>query len=333
MSHYQHLNIEERESILVGIHAGKSIRQMGRELGRSASSISREIRRNYKQKDQYSAVHAHKKYLKRRKQCRRRKLLLEESLREVIQRLFLEHQWSPEQIANRLKREANPLQISYATIYRGIYGGLLDEPDKPHRQRGVVMKLRHKGKRRKQSKVLDKRGGSYTLRPLIDERPQVAMERGEIGHWEADTVNGKLCTGSVLTIVDRKSRFLLAAKLERCAAEELAGAMTTLLENISCDACKTITCDRGQEFRRFGEVREAVGINFFFSHPSSPWERPTNENTNGLLREYMPKRTDFSQFTDAHVQAFTLKLNLRPRKCLGWLSPFEVFFNTLLHLT
>lgn len=332
MSHYHHLSIEERESILVGIHSGKSLRQIGRELGRAASSISREIRRHYKRKGQYSAANAQKKYRINRKNSRKPRLLEREELRHEVQALFLEHQWSPEQIANRLKQEKNPLQISYATIYRGIYAGMLDDPVKPSWQRGVMMKLRHKGNRKRRKKKTD-HGARFTFAPSINERPEAAALRSEPGHWEADTVNGTLGTGSVLTLVDRRTRYLLAAKLKSNSVIEVADKMIALLSTLDPKARKTITCDRGQEFRQFGYVREIVGIDFFFAHPHSPWERPTNENTNGLLREYLPKRTSFELFSDEDVQCFSTALNLRPRKCLNWRTPFEVFFELVLHLT
>lgn len=332
MSHYHHLSIEERESILAGIHSGKSIRQISRELGRAASSISREIRRHYKRKWQYSAVNAHKKYERNRERCHKARLLENDELRCKVQTLFLEHQWSPEQIANRLKHENNPLQISYATIYRGIYAGMLDAPDKRSRQRGVLLKLRHKGNRKRRKKKTDHRA-RFTFTPSIDQRPEEAALRSEPGHWEADTVNGMLHTGSVLTLVDRRSRYLLAAKLDTNSVIEVADKMIDLLSTLKDYDRKSVTCDRGQEFRQFNYVAEKVGINFYFSHPHSPWERPTNENTNGLLREYMPKRTSFLLFSNDDVLRFSSALNFRPRKCLGWATPAEVFFDLVLHLT
>lgn len=327
---YQHLTIEERESIHAGIHEKKSIREISRELGRSASTISREIKR-YVYKSQYSPSGAQKRYAKNRKHCRQPRKLETPLLREKVRELFLGRQWSPEEIAERLTLEESPFQISYATIYRGIYAGLLEDEDKSRYARGVIMKLRRNGNRRRRKSKSEHRGKHF-FTPSISQRPEKANDRSEIGHFEGDTVQGKRGTGAALTIVDRKSRFLIAAKLEKSNPTLVQEALRSIFEKYA-GVFKSITFDRGQEFRFSDEEREEMKVSLYFAHPYSSWERGTNENTNGLLREYMPKRTSFEQFTDEDVQNFVFKLNTRPRKCLGWKTPFEVFFDTPLHLT
>ncbi len=175
----------------------------------------------------------------------------------------------------------------------------------------------------------------YLTRPVsISERPDEANDRTALGHWEADTVAGTKGGSRLLTLTDRKSRFLLTAKVPNAAAEVVCGKMTELLSSLPVKKAKTVTLDRGREFAAHGDVSKALEhISFFFADPYSPWQRGTNENTNGLLRECIPKSTDISAIPDAVIQRFVDSLNRRPRKCLGWLSPYEIFFDSLLHLT
>jgi IS30 family transposase len=335
MSHYHHLSTEEREKILVLLTAGKSQGSIARELGRDKSTLSRELSRNKKPKEEYSAVVAQKKYLNRRKKCRRRKLLEKEAFKEKVRRLFLEEQWSPEQIAQRLRHEESEEQISYNTIYRGIYAGIFDTPEQRRSQgnRGAIRKLRHRGKTRHRKGSTETRG-KIVISHRIEERPQEAENRTEIGHWEADTVLGKLGGPCLVTMADRASRYLLAEKIEKRSSEPLKDKMITMLRRLPKERVKSITPDMGIEFAKHADVTEALGgVPFYFPAPHSPWQRGTNENTNGLLREYFPKSFDFSSCPDVQIALYIQKLNLRPRKCLLWLSPSEVFFKNVLHLT
>lgn len=335
MSHYHHLTIEEREKILVLLTAGKSQGSIARELGRDKSTLSRELARNKKTKEDYSAVGAQKKYQGRRKKCRRRKLLENTSLKEKVGRLFLQEQWSPEQIAERLRHEGNEEQISYNTIYRGIYAKLFHTPEQRRSpgNRGAIRKLRHRGKTRHRKDSVETRG-KIVISHRIEERPQEAENRTEIGHWEADTVLGKRGGPCLVTMADRASRYLLAEKIEKRSSEPLEEKMIAMLTNLPREHVKSVTPDMGIEFARHAEITKALdGVPFYFPDPHSPWQRGTNENTNGLLREYFPKSFDFSSCSDLQIALSVRKLNLRPRKCLLWLSPFEVFFDKVLHLT
>ncbi len=332
MSHYKHLTTQEREIILVKRVKGESIRIISNELKRSASTISRELKRNHNKRKRYSPEKATQDYHHRRLKCRRRKLLEDEIIRDKVQTLFLQQQWSPEQISQRLKHEDNPISISYTTIYRGIYSGLLEEKKLTASQRGVARKLRHRGKTRHKKGVVETRG-KIVISNTIDVRPPEAAERKVIGHWELDTVLGTKSTGCVITLVDRCSRYFLVGKALWKSSQLVADRMCEMLNELPTNRLKTITSDRGKEFSKHSLVTDALNVPFYFADPHSPWQRPTNENTNGLLREYMPKKTDFTLFSESDVQEFAKKLNTRPRKCLGWKTPEEVFFKTVLHLT
>lgn len=267
------------------------------------------------------------------KSSRRKKLLDNHERLALIKQLFLEQQWSPEEIANRLKLEANPLQVSYATIYRGIYAGMLDERKLSHGNRGVIRKLRHHGKTRHTKGHRETRG-KIVISNKITDRPKEANDREVIGHWEADTVAGKTGSACLVTIVDRNSRYLLAGTVVKKNAALVADKMIELLSTIPADRRRSITPDRGTEFAKHSLVTKALdGIQFYFPEPHAPWQRGTNENTNGLLREYLPKSFDMACCSDEQIASFVAKLNFRPRKCLGWKSPFEIFFDKSLHLT
>ena len=168
----------------------------------------------------------------------------------------------------------------------------------------------------------------------IEERPQQANDRSVLGHWEADTVAGKTGSSCMITLTDRKSRFLLLKKIQKKNSLLVRDGIVELLQQLPSDRVASITPDRGKEFSRHFEISKALnGLQFYFPNPHSPWQRGTNENTNGLIREYCPKSVDLETFHDSYFSAFTAKLNHRPRKCLDWKSPYEVFFGLVLHLT
>ena len=334
MSHYRHLTTEERESILRMLGEGKKIREMARELGRAPSTISRELGRNCKKRGNYSPSKADKAYRKRRKRSGRQRIFrVNSKAKETVRHLFLDLHWSPEQIANRLRIEENPIQVSYMTIYRGIYSHDLETEPLSKGQRGMARKLRHRGKTRHKKGEEDRRGKIQISHP-IDERPEEANNRKELGHWEGDTVAGKTGGSCLITLADRKSRFLLGKKVSRKAAQEVEDGMVAMLLKLPPDKRRSVTPDRGKEFATHASITNRTGgTPFYFPKPHAPWERGTNENTNGLLREFSPKGVDMDSFSDADFDAFIDLLNHRPRKCLDWLSPFEIFFHTSLHLT
>jgi len=337
MSHYQHLTTEERESIWELRFEGNGPREIGRRIGRSASTISRELDRNSYQHNGgpkiYRPSTADKKYAARRKRCRRRKLFEDEELQKEVERLIAEQDWSPEQVDKRLKLEGNRYQVSYTTIYRWLNDGRRIWRPEARRFHRIVLHLRCGGKRKHKKGEVERRGHRVIFHTL-SERPDAANKRKEIGHWEADTVQGKINSGCVVTMVDRKSRFLLGGKAQRKFADDVTHSMVRMLLPIPPECVKSITPDRGTEFAAHAVVTELVHqVPFYFPHPHSPWERPTVENTNGLFRQYVPARSDLSRLTDSDVQTYVHLLNTRPRKCLGWRTPTEVFFDTVLHFT
>ena len=250
----------------------------------------------------------------------------------MVKRLFLNEQWSPEEISARMRLEINQQALSYNTIYRAIYHEDFDEPNLSHGNKGAIRKLRHRGKTR-HTKNYRERRGKIPISNTIHERPSAANERLEIGHWEADTVAGKTGRACIVTLVDRRSRFSLLGKVEKKISKNVINCMINLLRNVGEDKCKTVTPDRGKEFSQHSRITlELNGTKVYFPDPHAPRQRGTNENTNGLLRESSPKGEDISGIFDSQIQEWANKLNTRPRKCLNWKTPYEVFFNESSHL-
>lgn len=325
MHPYSHLSLFEREHIMISKSQNKSISEIANDLGRNKSTISRELRRNSGTSG-YSASVAQECYSNRRiNSCPMCKISDSRIYAYVIDK-FHNHQWSPQQISERLNEEDASMHISTSTIYRCIYSGRLDRPEDRclcHR------KLRHRGKTRHTKNHQEKRGKIQISNELID-RPVEAEKRIRLGDWEADTVEGVKGKACLVTLVDMRSRFLRCCKVVRKSSVEVTEAMISLLRN---QPLHTITPDRGKEFANHKEVTAALnGVQFYFPPPHQPWRRGTNENTNGLLREYFPKGKDISEFTDEYIQAKVDELNQRPRKCLGYKTPFEVYYSKVLHL-
>ena len=328
MCHYKHLTLEEREKILFFSAKEYSVTEIAKELGRNKSTISRELKRN-REASQYLPSKAQQNYAKRRKACRPHKRLANPELLQLVREKFLEHQWSPEQIAGRLALEHHKTIISYVTIYRAIYSGMLDTGRRSHGSRGVIRKLRHRGKPR-HSKQYEEHRGKIKISHDISQRPAGAANRSRRGHWEGDTMAGVKGKACLVTLVDRKSRYLIGGKADAKKADAVNAVMIQALQN---EPLRSITPDRGKEFAKHAEVTAALDqVQFYFPLPHHPWERGTNENTNGLLREYFPKGKDLSDISDSYIQEKFDELNKRPRKCLGYRTPFEVYHSKLLHL-
>ena len=315
MSCYKHLTIKEREKLYELRILGFGIRKIARELERSPSTISRELKRN---PGKYSPSEAQEAYRERRKRCVRKHVLSDKELNRQVRFFLGRMYWSPEQISNRLRTEAKSF-VSTSTIYRALENGILRDTLRYY--------LRVKYKKHGKAK---KRGKSCFARS-ITERPAEANDRAP-GHWEGDTVVSAKGRQVIATVVDRNSRYLVTG----LAANKEAASINKII--ISClapvkDKVKSITFDQGTEFSQPDEIEEMLDTDVFFAHPHSPWERPTNENTNGLLRQFIPKHRNLNDLTKEDLSFFTSLLNLRPRKSLNWLTPYEVFFNSLLHFT
>ena len=313
---YCHLTISERACVYQFRHAGMSIREIARALNRNASTISRELKRNYcGSRYKYLPNIAQEKYEKRRLQCHR-KTQLDESIKEYIEKK-IQINWSPEQIASRI--EGRPMGFpSFATIYRWINQGLLIRGDKT--------KLRRKGKFTRPQETR----GRFTIGKTIRTRPKEVYKRTVLGHWEADTVESgrfghiRKSKACFVTLAERKSRLYLAKLLPDRTEKNVTAAIIELLSAFPNELVKTITCDRGKEFAGFKEIEEKLNCDMYFADPYCAWQKGTNENSNGLLREYYPKGMDLSATSNTELQEKLSLLNNRPRKCIGFLTPLEV---------
>lgn len=313
MCHYTHFTTEEREKSRVLKAQGLSIRAIARELGRAPSSVSREFRRNCYANGDYAAYHADRLYRKRRKNCGRKAKLLDDEIRNyVMEKMNL--RWSPDQIAGRAKRDKEPFCISFPTIYRAIDSGILP----PQLKKIMRFKWNHK-----KCKGTDNRGKIPDTTP-ISERPAGAENRSRYGHWESDTVLGMRKTGCFGTHVERKSGYLVAFRIDDRQDNAFNYATIKAFSSIPEKLKKSFTVDNGKEFAAHKTLAEATGMKVFFCDPYSPWQRGTNENTNGLLRQFFPKGTSFANVSDDDLQRVVDLINNRPRKRLNFLTPFEV---------
>lgn len=312
---------------------GRSLRDIASITGRSVSTISRELRRNKTARHSYRPSEAQASYEKRRKHCCRHRILAQGELRDTVAALLIEQQWSPEQIAARLALERGHAAVSYATIYRALRTGCMEPKGTRKSRHGrypMQKHLRRKGHKQHGSKV--KR--QHFVHQTIDERPKAAETRSQFGHWEGDLVYSSFHKLYVVTLVDRRSRYLLTGVTYSKKPAEVAAVMISMLKALPKSLVRSFTLDRGPEFADHEKVTAALPYaKFYFAHPHAPWERGTNENTNGLLRQYIPKDTYKVPFSQELLSLFTHKLNRRPRKCLAWKSPLEVFSKNLLHFT
>ena len=320
MGCYKHLSIDERESILLMSVEGVNLTDIGRKLGRSKSTISRELQRNGNKKRRYGAAAAQRKYEKRREKCQRNHLLFDQQIVDKVTEL-LQLFWSPEQMSQRLNLEENSVQISTSTIYRAIKSGILP------------LELKTKLRKRPYRQPKDGATGHLTIPHHISERPDEANRRLVVGHWESDTVWGSHRSGFIATHVDRKSRYLVSLKLPDISTQSYMEATIKAFKDLPANKRKTFTTDHGKEFAGHKRLTEELGATVYFADPGSPGQRGTNENTNGLLRQFFPKRARFTNIIQADINEACFLLNTRPRKCLGWLTPLEVFYSKSLHLT
>jgi len=318
---YTHLTEEERYQIHAMIVAGSSVRAIADSLQRSPSTISREVRRNCGQRG-YRPKQAHTLARGRARACRQRPRITLEQWRQVSERL--RDGWSPEEIAGRARLE-DSLKISHEWIYQFVYA------DKSAGG-GLHTNLRCQKQRRKRYGSGRQRRGQIADRVGIEERPASVNDRSEIGHWEADTIRGKNQRGSCVTVVERMSRFTRLGKLNRSTAKKTAERLRKRLQPFA-DVVSSITSDNGKEFTAHRQISQSLDCEFYFADPYASWQRGTNENTNGLIRQYLPKSRDLRTLTGSEIRMIENRLNHRPRKCLGYLTPHEVLYNERLEMT
>jgi IS30 family transposase len=311
MRTYTQLTQEQRYQISVLLKIGQNQTEIAEVIGKHKSTISRELCRNQGQRG-YRPKQAHQLSLNRRKKAKPR---IQETTWALVESK-LQEDWSPEQISDWLKRNTD-IQVSHERIYLYIYvdkcaGGNL------HKH------LRCQKKRRKRYGSYDRRG-KLPNRRSIEERPEIVDQRQRIGDWEVDTIIGKGHRQAIVTLTERKSRFALLRKVERRKAGLVSTTVIDLLRPVA-DRLHTITGDNGKEFAEHERIAQELEISFFFAHPYAAWERGANENMNGLIRQYIPKARDLSSVTGEELVQIMNKLNHRPRKCLDFKTPFEVFF-------
>ena len=316
------LTLSEREEISRGIVADRSMRSMARLLGRSPSTVSREIRRHGGY-DQYRAALADTKAWDGARRPKRCKLATNPRLRRAVSRkLWLN--WSPEQIAGWFKRTHpgdGSYQVSHETIYRSLYV----------QTRGVLKKelLQHLRSKRTnlRSKHISQKGeGQGQIRDMISisERPVSVEDRAVPGHWEGDLITGSK-NSHIATLVERQTRYVMLVKVTNKDTQTVVSALIKQAKKLPTELYKSLTWDRGKELAAHKQFTLATDIDVYFCDPQSPWQRGSNENTNGLLRQYFPKGTDLSVYSQAELNKVARQLNERPRKTLEFETPAERF--------
>ena len=317
MRKYTQLTQGQRYQIYAFLKAGFLQTQIASEIGVHKSTISREIRRNRGKKG-YRPKQANLLAGNRRQNAKKHIKMMPEVI-ALIEELISED-FSPDQVSGFLARNHN-INISHERIYQHILNDRING--------GSLFKhLRQSHKKRKKRYGSYSRRGQIKDRISIDERPSIVDSKKRIGDWEIDTIIGKNHKGTLLSIVERKSKFTLIAKLKDKSAEIAADAAIDLLKPFA-NKVLTITADNGKEFADHKHINKSLKADVYFAHPYHSWERGLCENTNGLIRQYFPKGSDFNPIKQKHVQMVMDRLNNRPRKLLGYKTPNEVFFNTI----
>lgn len=313
MSHH-HFTVIERGKLEALHKLGYSSRKIGGEIHKHHSSVARELHRI--KGEYYEAQTAQANYVLKRKNSKPKGKYCD-PLGDIIAEK-LKSTWSPEQISNTVSLGL----VSTKTIYNWLYAGKLPEVD--------VINLRPKGKRRKKEKR-----GTFTMGLPISQRPEVVKNRNNFGHWELDTVLSSRgeSKGCVATFVERKSRLYTALMIPNKTANSMKLAIKGLFSILPKGSFLTGTTDRGKEFACYDEIGKELGLPLYFADPYAPWQRGSNENSNGLLREFYPKKTDLAKISQKELIHHLFMINSRPRKCLGWKTPIEVFLHELSHLT
>ena len=314
------LSLEEREEISRGLAEGVSLREIAARLGRAPSTVSREVAHNGGRAN-YRALRADRRAWRTGQRPKPAKLMACPRLRREVERL-LEERFSPRQISHFLARthpmDPGAAQSSHETIYQSLYvqgrGALRTELHQALRTGRAIRKPQARSAIKRRSRIPDM--------VLISERPPEIEDRAVPGHWEGDLILGskRTCIG---TLVERKTRFVMLLKLQNGTADEVRRTMTTRIRTLPAELRRSVTWDQGNEMALHREFTIATGMQVYFCDPKSPWQRGSNENTNGLLRQYFPKGTNLSVHSQAELNRVARQLNGRPRETLGWMTPLE----------
>ena len=316
----RYLSLAEREEIAVGLARGLGPREIGRRLGRPASTVSREIGRNQSPTRGYRAVPAQARAEGRARRPKRAKLAVNARLREWVQ-ARLTGNWSPEQISARLAAEFpddREMRVSPETIYQSLYvqgRGALRRELAAHLRTGRAL--------RRPRRRADERRGRIPGMANVSERPAEAADRAVPGHWEGDLIEGRAGKSHIGTLVERATRFTMLVPLpDGKPAAAFADAVTPVIAALPDALRRSLTWDQGSEMKQHEKISVAAGVDIYFADPHSPWQRGSNENTNGLLRQYFPKGTGLPSDPERLAEVAD-ELNGRPRKTLGWKTPAE----------
>jgi len=317
------LSVGEREELSRGLLSGDSLREIATRLGRAASTVSREVASNGP-RDTYRAWRAEATAARRARRPKASKLAEHPRLRREVERRLLQH-WSPQQIAARLVCDYPDdlgMRVSHETIYRSLFvqaRGALRKELTAYLRTGRTQRCSHKR---------TEHSGTGRLRNMImiSDRPPEASDRAIPGHWEGDLIVGKAGRSAIGTLVERSSRYVVLVHLPHSrTADDVRVALTRQLSRMPAELRRTLTWDQGKEMADHVQFTVDTNIAVFFCDPHSPWQRGSNENSNGLLRQYFPKNADLSTYTRADLTSVARELNSRPRQTLGWMKPCEVF--------
>jgi transposase, IS30 family len=318
----RYLSEQERVRIADLRQGGHGVRAIAEQTGRSASTISRELRRNRDpDSGQYRPFTAHELAVQRRARPRPGKIAADPVLRQFV-RERLEQRWSPEQVSQALRVQfpGDPArQVVHETIYQAVYrpelGGL------PRELPARALRTRRR-RRRPHRRPGERRVNGIIAMTMVDQRSAAAAGRQEPGHWEGDLITGACNRSAIGTLVDRASRFTILLHLPgRHTAEAVRDALIAAMSGLPPELRRSLTWDQGKEMALHTEITAALGLPVYFCDKASPWQRPSNENTNGLLRQYFPKGSDLRVHAPGHLAAVAAELNTRPRKTLGWDTP------------
>ena len=326
----RYLSQDDRIEIAEGLAIGEPVKSIAARIGKSFQSVYREIKRNSKPDGRYQPWFAHNQAHLRRRRPKLHRLLVDQRLRIVVARK-LELPWSPALISRWLRRRwprRRSWHVCAETIYEGVYRGLIVVTDAMTLRTGRTYRHR-RGRGRTREGALKQSTNMKT----IHQRPAVVETRAQIGHWEGDLIIGGAQRSAIATLVERKSRLtMLVSMREGYSAQQLGDALIGIFEQLPTPLRRTLTWDQGNEMFHHERIERATGMKVYFADPHSPWQRGTNENVNGLLRQYFPKGTNLRLVTDDRIREVADRLNQRPRLCLGDRTPEQLMARWRCHL-
>lgn len=324
MKNYQHLSHQERAILMNQLELGMSLRRIAVRIGRSPSTLSRELQRNHYSKENYQATSADESYLQRRLNSRKpRKLLVNTRLCDIVERYLVKRKWSPEQISAHLKHSysLSSMHVSHETIYAHIYTYPRGELRKL-----LVSSLRHSKSKRGPRGSKDSCYSSLKIAPeqLFANRPSEIDTREIAGHWEGDLIIGAMNKSCVGTLVERKTGYVILSKMKSKSALDVRHGFETNMQSLPEFLRQSMTYDRGAEMSQHPLMSKHLDLKIYFADRNAPWQRGSSENINGLIRQFLPKGEDLSKYSQDELDHIAWLLNTRPRKRFGFRPPQEM---------